>query len=107
MLLDGIVDHAGPGGGGDVRAKVLWRLQESLDCVLTNALVIADILSHRFMTAVHEVVKHDKRRYRRLSRIEIMFGCLTDWRRFAARYDRCPTAFFSAVALAATVIFSL
>ncbi len=36
-----------------------------------------------------------------------MFGRLKDWRRVAARYDRCPTAFFSAIALAATVIFWL
>ena len=55
----------------------------------------------------NEPVKYDKRRYRRRSRIEIMFGRLKDWRRVATRYDRCPTVFFSAVALAATVIFWL
>jgi transposase len=49
--------------------------------------------------------KYDKRRYRRRSRIEIMFGRLKDWRRVATRYDRCPTVFLSAIALAATVIF--
>ncbi len=54
-----------------------------------------------------EPVKYDKRRYRRRSRIEIMFGRLKDWRRIATRYDRCPTAVFSAIALAATVIFWL
>jgi hypothetical protein len=37
----------------------------------------------------------------------IMLGHLKDWRRVATRYDRCPTAFFSAIALAATVIFWL
>jgi transposase len=52
-------------------------------------------------------VKYDKRRYRRRSRIEIMFGRLKDWRRVATRYDRCPVVFFSAIALAATVIFWL
>jgi len=52
-------------------------------------------------------VRYDKRRYRRRSRIEIMFGRLKDWRRVATRYDRCPTVFFSAVALAATVIIWL
>jgi transposase len=36
-----------------------------------------------------------------------MFGRLKDWRRVTTRYDRCPTAFFSAIALAATVIFWL
>ncbi|WP_151989743.1 transposase, partial [Sphingomonas aurantiaca] len=55
----------------------------------------------------NEPVRYDKRRYRRRSRIEIMFGRLKDWRRVATRYDRCPTAFFSAVAFAATVIFWL
>ncbi len=52
-------------------------------------------------------IKYDKRRYRRLSRIEIMFGRLKDWRRVATRDDRCPTVFLSAIALAATVIFWL
>jgi len=28
-----------------------------------------------------------------------------DWRHVATRYDRCPTVFFSAIVLAATVIF--
>jgi len=36
-----------------------------------------------------------------------MFGRREDWRRVAARYDRCPIGFFSAVALTATVIFWL
>ena len=52
-------------------------------------------------------IKYDKRRYRGRSRIEIMFGRLKDWRRVATRYDRCPTVFMAAVALAATVIFWL
>ena len=34
-------------------------------------------------------IKHDKRRYKRRNRIEIMFGRLKDWRRVATRYDRC------------------
>ncbi|GAD50932.1 hypothetical protein NT2_13_00180 [Caenibius tardaugens NBRC 16725] len=52
-------------------------------------------------------VKYDQRRYRRRNRIEIIFGRLKDWRRVATRYDRCPMVFFSAIALAATVIFWL
>lgn len=52
-------------------------------------------------------VKYDKRRYKHRNRIEIMFGRLKDWRRVATRYDRCPKAFFSAIALAALVIFWL
>ncbi len=52
-------------------------------------------------------VKYDKRRYRKPNRIEIMFGRLKDWRRVATRYDRSPTVFLSAIALAATVLFWL
>ncbi|WP_150282679.1 transposase, partial [Salipiger aestuarii] len=52
-------------------------------------------------------VKYDKRRYKRRNRIEIMFGRLKDWRHGATRYDRCPKVFFSASALAATVIYWL
>ena len=52
-----------------------------------------------------KAVKYDKRHYKRRNRIEIMFGRLKDWRRVATRYDRCPTVFLSAIALAATVIF--
>ena len=52
-------------------------------------------------------VKYDKRRYKSRNRIEIMFGHLKDWRRAATRYERCPTVFLSAVALAATVLFLL
>ena len=54
-----------------------------------------------------KTVKHHKRRYKRRNRIEIMFGRLKDWRRVATRYDRCPETFFSAIALAATVLFWL
>ncbi len=55
----------------------------------------------------NKTVKYDKRRYKRRNRIKIMFGRLKDWRRVATRYDRYPKAFFSAVALAETVIFWL
>ncbi|BAQ68277.1 transposase [Rhodovulum sulfidophilum] len=54
-----------------------------------------------------KTIKYDKHRYKRRNRIEIMFGRLKDWRRVATRYDRCPKAIFSAIALAATVIYSL
>jgi len=47
------------------------------------------------------------RRYKRRNRIEIMFGRLKDWRRVATRYDRCSETFFSAIMLAATVLFWL
>ncbi|WP_085982739.1 IS5 family transposase [Octadecabacter arcticus] len=54
-----------------------------------------------------KTVKYDKPRYKRRNRIERMFGRLKDWRRVATRYDRSPTVFLSAIALAATVIFWL
>lgn len=50
---------------------------------------------------------HDKRRYRRRSRIAIMFGRLKDWRRVATQYHRHLETFFSEVILAATVVFWL
>jgi transposase len=52
-------------------------------------------------------IRHDKRRYKRRHRIEMMFGRLKDWRRVATRYDRCPVVLLSAIALAATVMFWL
>lgn len=52
-------------------------------------------------------IKHDKHRYKRCSRIEIMFVRLKDWRRVATRYNRCPKVFLSAVVLAATIMFWL
>ncbi len=52
-------------------------------------------------------VKHDKRRYKRRNRIEIMFGRLKDWRRVPTRNDRRPETFFSTVALASIVLFWL
>ncbi|GBQ95167.1 transposase [Gluconobacter cerinus NRIC 0229] len=54
-----------------------------------------------------KLVKYDKRKYKSCNRIEIMFGKFKDWRRVATRYDRCPTVFFSAICLAAAVIFWL
>ncbi len=52
-------------------------------------------------------IPHDKLLYRQRHRIENMFGKLKDWRRIHTRYDRCAHAFFSAIAIAATVIFWL
>jgi hypothetical protein len=36
-----------------------------------------------------------------------MFGRLKDWRRIAMHYGRCAHTFFSAICIAATVIFYL
>ncbi|HIN22326.1 MAG TPA: transposase, partial [Rhodospirillales bacterium] len=44
---------------------------------------------------------------RQRHKVECMFGKLKDWRRVATRYDRCPHTFFSAICIAAFVIFYL
>ena len=50
---------------------------------------------------------YDRILYRQRHRIENAFGRLKDWRRVATRYDRCAHTFFSAICIAATVIFWL
>lgn len=45
--------------------------------------------------------------YKQRHKIEVMFGRIKDWRRIAMRYDRCAHTFFSAICIAATVIFYL
>lgn len=45
--------------------------------------------------------------YRQRHRVENAFGRLNDWRRVATRYDCCAHTFFSAVLIAAIVIFWL
>lgn len=50
---------------------------------------------------------YDKTLYKQRHKIENMFGWLKDWRRIAMRYDRCAHTFFSAVCIAAFVIFWL
>ena len=48
---------------------------------------------------------HDHTLYRQRHKIENMFGRLKDWRRIHTRYDRCAHTFFSAICIAATIIF--
>ena len=50
-------------------------------------------------------IPHDRMLYRQRHKIENMFGKLKDWRRIHTRYDRCAHTFFSAICIAATVIF--
>jgi transposase len=50
-------------------------------------------------------IPYDTVLYRQRHRIENMFGRIKDWRRVAMRYDRCAHTFFSAICLAATVLF--
>ena len=54
-----------------------------------------------------EPVQHDRILYRQRHKIENMFGRLKDWRRIHTRYDRCAHTFFSAICIAATIIFWL
>jgi transposase len=51
--------------------------------------------------------RYSKQLYIQRHKIEIMFGRIKDWRRIAMRYDRCAHTFFSAICIAATVIFYL
>ena len=50
---------------------------------------------------------YDKVLYRQRHKVENLFAKLKDWRRIATRYDRCGHTFFSAICIAATVIFWL
>jgi transposase len=50
---------------------------------------------------------YDKTLYKQRHKIEIMFNRIKDWRRIAMRYDRCAHTFFSAICIAAAVIFYL
>ena len=43
--------------------------------------------------------------YRQRHKVENLFAKLKDWRRVATRYDRCAHTFFSAMCIAAAVIF--
>ena len=52
-------------------------------------------------------IPHDAVLYKQRQRIENMFGRLEDWRRVHTRYDRCAHAYFSAICIAAAVIFWL
>ena len=51
--------------------------------------------------------EYDKTLYKQRHKVEQMFGKIKDWRRIAIRYDRCAHTFFSAICIAATVIFYL
>lgn len=52
-------------------------------------------------------IAYDKILYKERHKVENMFGRIKDWRRIAMRYDRCAHTFFSAILIAATVIFYL
>ena len=50
-------------------------------------------------------IPHDTKLYRQRHKIENMFGRIKDWRRIHTRYDRCAHTFFSAICIAAFVIY--
>jgi len=52
-------------------------------------------------------IEYDTALYKQRHKVENMFGKLKDWRRIHSRYDRCAHTFFSAICIAATVIFRL
>jgi transposase len=52
-------------------------------------------------------IEYDTAIYKQRHKVENMFGKLKDWRRIATRYDRCAHTFFSAICIAAAVIFYL
>jgi len=52
-------------------------------------------------------IAYDTALYKQRHKVENMFGKLKDWRRIATRYDRCAHTFFSAICIAASVIFYL
>jgi transposase len=70
-----------------------WRRKES------NPVFLAENLVETGQIRQTEIQKRN--------RIEIMLGRLKDWRRIATCYDRFLTVFFSALCLAATVLFWL
>jgi transposase len=51
--------------------------------------------------------RYDRALYKKRHVVENMFAKLKDWRRIAMRYDRCAHTFFSAICIAAAVIFYL
>ena len=52
-------------------------------------------------------IEYDADLYKQRHKVENMFGKLKDWRRIATRYDRCAHTFFSAICIAASVLFYL
>lgn len=49
--------------------------------------------------------EYDKMLYKQRHKVENMFGKFKDWRRIATRYDRCVHTFFSAIKIAAIVLW--
>jgi transposase len=54
-----------------------------------------------------QAIDYDRTLYKQRHKVENMFAKLKDWRRIAMRYDRCAHTFFSAICIAAAVLFYL
>lgn len=54
-----------------------------------------------------EIIYYNKEEYKKRHKIENMFSRIKDWRKIAMRYERCAHTFFSAICIAAAVIFYL
>ena len=83
-------------------------------CAANTAVMPTDSGTHESLGIQHCILHcrslskpgiYNERRYRSHSLIEMKFDRLKDWRRVATHNDRCPSAYFYAIALAATVIF--
>lgn len=48
-------------------------------------------------------IRYNKKLYKKRNKIERTFSRIKDWRRVAARYDRCPEMLLSACALSVIV----
>ena len=54
-----------------------------------------------------EAYPYDKALYQTRHKVQNLLANLKDWRCIATRYDRCAHTFFSAICIAAAVIFWL
>jgi len=52
-------------------------------------------------------IPHDPALYKQRHKIEDIVGRIKDWRRIPTQYDRCAHTYFSAICIAAAVIFWL
>ena len=109
MTAGQVSDYTGAAALSDDLLKAQWLPGDAATTPIGSGTLSRQRASSRASRAGDPArpVGNDERRYLHRSRIKIMFGRLRDWRRVATLYDRRPTVFFSAVALAATVIFWL
>jgi transposase len=100
--------------GANILAAILPRARELIADRGYDSNPFRNALAERGIAACippkknrKQPIPYDKALYRQRFHVEIMFGRLKDWRRIATRYDRCATAFFGAITLAAIITFWL